>query len=184
MTEEEKKHLSLFNEKVEILRNCKFFQKEDGLKIDFTGEKLALKIGDKEPDEELIRSLLLCFRIFYVKGPVKFSHIHDILMKNVESEEKREFVKSLYKIYNRVLTIGSGFALKIDGKTVMAQRNIKSWLYGYYFKVQDKEREELEYLQSVTGDVVKFFFLREILTLVNIIVGLNEIVKEVLNIKK
>lgn len=184
MTKEEKKHLSLFNEKVEILKSCKFFQEEGGLKIDFTGEKLTFKIGDKEPDEDLIRSLLMCFRIFYVEGPVNFRHIHDILMKNVESEEKREFIKSLYKMYKRVLTKGSGPALKIDGKTKIAQKNIKSWLYGYYFKVQDKEREELEYLRSVTGDFVKFLFIKEILTLVNVIVGLNEIVKEVLNSNK
>jgi len=126
----------------------------------------------------------LCFRIFYVEGPVKFSHIHDILMKNVESEEKREFVKSLYKLYNRFLNKGSGLALKIDGKTVKPQKNINSWLYGYYFKVQDDKRKELEYLRSKTRDLVKFFFIREIESLVDVIVYLNEIVKEVLNSNK
>lgn len=177
---EEENILKLYNEKVEKLLKHSLLQGEMNLKITFF--PLTLKIGDIEPTEEQIESLLIRFRFFYLENEsTNFNRVCNLLWKKVDTKEQKEFIMSLRERYNTILERSGVVGLKINGDRVKPKENISVWLNAFYFHSDEEKREQLRYLQESTKGVAKVFFIIEILNLIDVIILLDRIVKELLD---
>ncbi len=177
MLADEKRNLELYNEKVErILEHSLIKQKG---KFSMFPE---FKINNKKPTEEQIESFLARFRAFYMKGePTYFLRICDILYTSIEDDKKKEEIVYLRATYNKILNKGSGFGFYINKNKISPDHNINLWLNAYYFHSDDEKRKQLKDLQNLPGDIAKAFLILEIMSLVRVIVFLNNIVKEILS---
>jgi hypothetical protein len=172
MTDEEKYNLELYRDKVRELISSRFLKDENLFKF-LNGEK---------PDEEQITFFLNKYRFFYSKKePTHFYKICNILEKNVRNEEQKESIRSIRKIYKKILEGGTGFVFSDELKAKQSpEENIDLWFNAFYFHSDKDKREQLEKLKKEYGYIQKFVLIREIWGLVLLIKQLDEIVKEVI----
>jgi len=76
---------------------------------------------------------------------------------------------------------GGGFNLRVNNNTIKPEENIDKWLNAYYFHSDKEKEEKLKQLQNSTKGYAKVFFLKEIISLIEVIKDLNVIVQEVLS---
>jgi len=172
MNEKEKYSLEIYRDKVQELINSRFLKQESLFKF----------LNGGKPDEEQITFFLSKYRFFYLKKePTHFYKICNILEKNVRDKKQKESIRSIRKIYKRILEGGTGFVFSDKLKSKQSpEENIDLWFNAFYFHSDKDKKEQLEKLRKEYGYAQKFVLIRDIWSLVRLLEQLDEIVKEVI----
>jgi len=184
LSREKKDILLLYNQKVEKLLKHSLLQGKTSLEISLTPPIVppSFKIGDASPTEEQIESLLVRFRPFYLeKESTNFLKVCNLLWKLIDNEDQKSRLKQLRERYKTIMKSGGGFNLRVNDSTVKPKDNLDKWLNAYYFHSDREKEEKLKQLQNSTKGFAKVFFLKEIISLIEVIKDLNVIVQEVLS---
>jgi len=105
-----------------------------------------------------------------------------LTMENYRRRGQKSLLKELRENYKTIMKSGGGFNLRVNKNKLKPEENIDTWLNAYYFHSDKEKKEKLEELQNSTKGFAKVFFLKEIISLTNVIINLNEVVQEVLSV--
>ncbi len=158
-TKEEIENFNLFVEKANKLWRSSFIN--DVKKLSFTlnyEQNKGTSSKTNLPPEEIIESLLVRYRHFYMKNsPIKLEKILSIIYrksgKNIQAK-----VSEIRKNYKEALT-KSSVSIRFNEKIVTPKEIIEAWLYGEHFHLDKDKREIISGMQSMSPGLSVFFLL-------------------------
>lgn len=172
MTDEDKKTLSLFIEKVEELKGCDLLQSSHKLSfsVNVSGNQGVAKTS--LPREEQLRSFLLIFRNFYSpRERIQFPKVCRILIDNLEDEDMKKKVGDIQTVYDQTLA-RSPVLLVEDDTPIAPSEVLRRWLYGYYHHTDAEKREKVEAWGFAAG-LTKMQFVSTVIDLAKCVIWLS-----------
>jgi hypothetical protein len=149
------------------------------LEVEFDSSGVSTKLT--EPDEHLLRSLLVEVRPFLLlRDDCNLAAIHDLAIHHLDDPELVHAIESVEAAYasNRGAL---GFNLNINGTDLRPETAADLWINGVYFHTDvEKERELAAYVEPASA-MVRYFFIDFVIEATKRIVWTGSVLQEAVN---
>jgi len=151
----------LFVRRVEELHRTRLVR-TGGLRASFNlsaAKNRAVDFSTHSPDEDDLRSFLLTFRQFTLKGePIEAGRIANQLWQELIGDETRSLLASARERYRAALRTGSlGYVL--NGHRFTPEEVLDLWINGRYFHNDTRKAAAIDALDPVSSIFVRHVFL-------------------------
>lgn len=134
--------LQMFLQKAEELRAIALRIGHAHPKVQFHfggGVNEPMEVRTDFPDEDMLRSLYMALRVFYMQNePISFYGICNLLRKYGD-EDSKKYIAEIRAYYARKLTSPSGVVWKVNEHVVKPEEFLDLWFNSQYFHVNEEK---------------------------------------------
>ncbi len=151
----------LYQERVDKMVSTRLI-KNKGLKSEMTitgNKESGTGINIAWPDEDDLRSFLVTFRLFILKGePVFLNRLYNLLIDNVSDKEVKDMLLRNRPRWHEIHRMGS-IVLYLQNEEMKPEKIVDLFMSGDIFHIDLEKREVLKSLNFFTEQLIKHHFL-------------------------
>jgi hypothetical protein len=139
------------------------------------GTHKPLVTNHHEPDEEDLRSYLLDFRKFTMKGePVFINWVFGIAHRHITGEQIVQYLTEARRGWKESMTRGD-IAFVLNGQALQPELVLDLWINGYYFHADPEKARRLEALSTVP--LSRWLFINVLVTATKLLFYAGHMIK-------